>query len=62
KKGPLRVTPHSDPPTIGRKYGNHTLGDCPAFRAFDDGPTKQSGYAADHRLYWKAPFCDGRHS
>ena len=54
--------PHSDPPTVGRKYGNHPLGDCPAFRAFDDGPTKQSGYAADHRLCWKAPFCDGRHS
>ena len=36
KKGPLRVTPHSDPPTVGRKYGNHPLGDCPAFRAFDD--------------------------
>ena len=41
KKGPLRVTPRSDPPTVGRKYGNHPLGDCPAFRAFIDRPTKQ---------------------
>jgi len=40
KKGPLRVTPHSDPPTVGRKY-------CPAFRALNDGPSDDLDRARD---------------
>ena len=42
KKGPLRVTPPSQQSPYGRpKIWNHPLGDCPAFRAFIDRPTKQ---------------------
>jgi len=66
QKGSPRVTPHSDPPTVGRKYGNHPLGDCPALRTFNDRPTKQSGCAQItallERLFVTADIVDEHHA
>jgi hypothetical protein len=56
KKGPLRVTPHSDPPTIGRIRGPTLV---VRRLAHIDWLTKQVRLCNRSQVLLNAPFCDG---
>src|SRR5262249_44591 len=60
KKGPLQVTPCSDPPTIGRNRGPPYT-DCSASRTLIMAARACFDCAIDLGWPRNASFCDGQH-